>query len=135
MVCGNYEHGIVPHGVFIHSIEKLPQIMIAHRKKRGVLIADMVGRIPAIVVPAIVRPVKVLPFIAIIIELLPSLLREERLMWIECLDLQEPVIGRVAALNEIQAILKCPVLRHILLTPDEAAVDPVMAPVLSDRTS
>ena len=64
------------------------------------------------------------------VELLKLGLGEERLVRVECLELQEPIVGGLVALDELQAKRECLVLRHVAGLGHKLAINEILDAVL-----
>jgi len=89
------------------------------------------GRFGYVVVVGPVKKSAAVVFIVLGIQLFITRLGKKRLVWIEGLDLQKPVIRRRIPMNEIQARLEGSGLWLPVFVIHEGPVDPVLARVVA----
>ena len=110
----------------IHEVEQAAQILVAHRDQGGVVGAqfrDLVGPVDHL---PVARPVEDRPAVVGRVVLAEALGREERLVRVEGLEMQEPVVGAAIDVEELEAAREALHRREVLLRADPFAIDHVL---------
>ncbi len=129
VVGGDHQRRVLPHVVLVEVVEQLAQQEVAHRDDGVVVGAQLLALGRQFVDAAVARPVADRAVPARLERLLEARRRIERLVRIEGLDLQEPVVGIAIALEELEAAGKALDRRELGLFPDEFTVDDVVAEI------
>ena len=129
------ERSVAPKIVCVEIVEKLSHQKIAKRDDGVVVGAQLLAFLWQLVDAAVARPVADRPIPAGPEFLAKSLGRGERLMRVERLDLQEPVVRCPVAVEELEAGGKTLHRRVFALFSDELAVDDVAAELVACRAA
>src|SRR5262245_32813523 len=115
------ERGILPKIVLVEIIEELAEEKVAHRDDRIVVCAKLLAFFRKLVDAPIARPVADGPGPAGVERSLEARRGMERLVWVEGLDLEEPAIGILVALQKLESMREALHGRKVLLVLDELA--------------
>ncbi len=122
------EHRVVPHIQLIHEIEHATEVVVAHAVKRCTFVAHVFDFFRGFINLLILRPIEVLPLVCVRVEFLVFLVGEKWFVWIECLNMQEPVVIVGVTPHEVESAGHGLVLRRVLRRSHERAIDPVLPP-------
>ena len=131
VVGGDDQGGVLPQVVLVEIVEQLAQQEVAQRDHRVVVGAQLLAFVWQLVDAAIARPVADRAVPAGVEGPSEAGRRRERLMRIEGLDLQQPVVGIAVAVEELEAMREALDRREILLVADELAIDDVLCEILA----
>ena len=130
MISIHDQHGVVPHIVFIHIVQKTSQILVTHGQEGRILTSQMLFcsfRITFLNL-AIWRPVKERAIVIMRIQILIMLMGKERLMRIKTFYLKHPVVAIGILFQEFHRKIPSNTLRLLLLTIQISSVYPVLSP-------
>ena len=95
-------------------------------QERGVLVAKIFDRVGILADPLVHGPVEMRPVPLVVVAVLPLLQREERLVGIEGLDLQVPIVLFAVGLEELKTLGEGPRLWCQVFLVHVLPVDPVL---------
>ncbi len=128
------QQGIFPEIEFVHHVEHLAEIGVAHAQQGGVFVAAMFHLGSGFLDRAIGGPVEMFPVILAVmvgVEILVLALGKERFVRVERLDLEKPAILGMVAADELEAGAEGVGLGLVFLAAQVPAVDPVLAAALA----
>ena len=142
MVGGQHHHGVVPHAVLIQLVEQLAEPVVGHGQRAAVAGANVAHRLLIVelgVEAAVQRPGEVVAVPAVVVQFAVARRTVERLVRIECLQVQVPVFGVVVAVDEVQGALEALRRRVVLVAFHRrvglvAPVAPAARPLQPART-
>ena len=130
VIGGHDQCGVLPQIVAVEIIEQLAEQEIAQRDHGIIIGAQLVAFGRQFVDAAVARPVADRSVPAGIERRLETGGRGERLVRIEGLDLEQPVVRLAVAVEEVKAVGKALDRRKVFFLLDEFAVDDVLRAVL-----
>ena len=119
---------VLPQIVLVEEVDHPPQVAVAHREERRITLARMFDDLLALRNRCIGWPIEVRTVVVVLIQGAEGIRRIERLVRIEGLDLQEPVIHALVGFQEGQPSIEGNILRPGILAPDAFAIFPVVLP-------
>ena len=126
MIGVHQQQGVVPHVVLVHEVQHPSQRPVAHRDERLVLVAGVLDLVLGLRDLRVGRPVELGALVAMRVEPAVLLVREERLVRVEALDLQEPLVRVRVRGEEFQPGVERAGLRMLGLAREVSAVDGVL---------
>ena len=125
VVGGEHQRRVAPQVVGVEVGEQATEVVVAHGDDGGIIGADLGDLLLRLRHALVDRPVQHLAVPAGLVGLLEALGRVERLVRIEGLDLQEPVVGALVHVEELEALGEALHGRELALLADELAVHDV----------
>ena len=127
VVGGDHERRILPEVVGVEIVEQLAQQEVAQRDDGVVVGPQLLALLGQLVHPAIAWPVADRPVPAGLERLAEARRGLKRLVRVEGLDLQQPVVGIAIEIEELEPFGEALNRRIVFFLLDELAVDDVLA--------
>jgi hypothetical protein len=117
VVGGQHDDGVAPEIERVHLVPELAEPVVGHRQQRRVALADVLDRLGAVFAFPVVGPVveRAVPGVAVELEVLRD--DVERLVRVEELELEEPVVAAAVVGQPADGVLDAARAGELLLLP------------------